>query len=137
MNKIPLLLTGIFCLLLLMPMAASAASAPALLELNRPEASPVSTRQKWENRIGPEAHQKLQRWKGKWQYFQEKQNSRRRIDRMLRWTLILVVAALVLGASAGFLANVGGILGAALSSLGALAALGALVCFIFWLIENM
>lgn len=87
---------------------------------------------------GPSLQERIvEKTKTHWQDFRQKQKARPLLDRMLRWCLICALGAIVFGALAGPLSNVSVVFNVLLSVLGSAAALGALIFFLVWLIEQV
>ena len=79
----------------------------------------------------------VEKAKTRWQNFRKKQQERPLLDRMLRLCLLCALGAIVFGALAGPLSNISVALGAVLSVAGSAAALGALIFFLVWIIDQV
>ncbi|MFK7924573.1 MAG: hypothetical protein AB8H47_21635 [Bacteroidia bacterium] len=88
--------------------------------------------------FGPSLQERvIEQSKTRWQSFRQKQKARPLLDRMLLWCLICALGAIIFGALAGPLSNISVLLNVLLSVLGSAAALGAMIFFLVWLIEQV
>ncbi len=79
----------------------------------------------------------LEKAKTRWQNFRKKQQERPLLDRTLRLCLLCALGAIVFGALAAPLSNISVALGAVLSIAGSAAALGALIFFLVWIVDQV
>ncbi|MEL7534231.1 MAG: hypothetical protein AAFN10_23200 [Bacteroidota bacterium] len=87
---------------------------------------------------GPSLQKRVvEKTKTRWQAFRKKQQERPLLDRTLRLCLLCALGAIVFGALAGPLSNVSVVLGAVLSIAGSAAALGALIFFLVWIVDQV
>lgn len=116
------------------PPAFAGSYAPEGPQDSKAKLERLMLRQKHGQKLGKVAGQQI---KTRWQRFQEKQKARPFLDRMLRYTILCLLAAVVFGALAGYVANTSAALGSLFSIIGSAAALGALVFFILWILDKV
>lgn len=135
MHKSILFLTFLLSSLFILPSSLSAAMAGP--EGNGLVSENVAPKLNWKTWRSASYRQKTQQAKAIGKSFIARQKQKPLLARTLRYALILAVVAIVAGFAASYAGNVSTLLANVLSTVGGVSALGALIFFILFLLENL